>query len=108
MNLPKSKKDITIMAAEEAGISRNKMLFIVREFEKALRRAMADPLNTGKSIKIHEFAHFDIREYRFNEYLKDKNLDYMPKRDRDVYELLNGKYERQAEDAGDNAGSCNQ
>jgi nucleoid DNA-binding protein len=92
MKLPGSKLDIVSMAAEEAGISRNKMLFIIRDFEKQLRSKLSSPGTTGKLITITSFCNFTLNEWKIRE--REKRLkENITEKDKEVLNLLNKEYE---------------
>lgn len=90
MNLPESKNDILSFAAEEAGISRKKMSFIIRHLEKTLRTFLSDPVGSGGLVKIVGFIHFSLKKHKLKEKLAKGTLT---KNDKEVLKLLNKEYD---------------
>lgn len=57
------QEDVIYYAAKEAGISKEQMEFIMKNFWATVRMFLINPLNTKKGILINGFGLFFIRPY---------------------------------------------
>ena len=57
------QEDILIYTAKEAGISREHLDLVIKQFWNTVRMYLTNPLSTKKGILINEFGLFFIKPY---------------------------------------------
>lgn len=86
MRLPKSLNDVVVFTAQDTKHSRKKVLFVIRNLEKNLRKLISDPLRAGLNIKLSGVIRFKFRYYKFLNRVKNNQIK---KKDREIIDILN-------------------